>query len=683
MAHRSAALACFALGLALLPTAYAQRMPGLAKPLSVALSPDGAMLAWTLDRTEGTTLHLNPLPYDAGKDMLLSPTDATSCSNTDPVWSPDSQTLAFTSTCTGTSADAKQTHEHPGQAQIFLWSRSDGRIRQLTLLTGLFKQAAWSPDGRTLAFLFVENATRSAGATDAMKPWAGVIGQDNLEIQGVYGVHVASGNGAWLVPPTPQMYTFEFAWSPSGKELAFIGSPAPGENTWWIARLYTEAVEHETAGDGGDDTTHLNAYVVLDPNTVTGPLHGLQIAVPRWSPDGSKIAVIGGLMSDQGATGGDIWVVNAAGTSAPQNVTPDIDGTPAWIGGWFDNNSLGFVEDRRGHTLLVAWDIHKKAACPGECVTDLGETSVSGGPIKDAVTFSGKTDTAAFVRSGLTTPPEIWFETGGKLHQITHLNDGIHATTHTELVEWTNEGFHVQGWLTLPTGYDPAKHYPVLVQVHGGPSSSILPSFNMEENYAGAGYFVLQANPRGSFGQGEKFTEANREDFGYGDLRDILAGLDTVEAKYPAIDKTREGLTGWSYGGFMSMFAPTQTQRFKAVVAGAGISDWLSYYGENSINEWMVPFFGAAVYNDPAVYAKSSAMSFIQQAKTPMLIIVGDRDGECPAPQSFEMWNGLKFFHVPTELVIYPNEGHHFKDPAHVRDRDARTLAWFAKYLKP
>jgi dipeptidyl aminopeptidase/acylaminoacyl peptidase len=131
----------------------------------------------------------------------------------------------------------------------------------------------------------------------------------------------------------------------------------------------------------------------------------------------------------------------------------------------------------------------------------------------------------------------------------------------------------------------------------------------------------------------------------------------------------------------MSMFAPTQTQRFRAVVAGAGISDWQSYYGENQIDQWMIPYFGASLYDDPAVYAKSSAISFIKQVKTPTLIIVGDRDEECPAPQSFEYWHALKTLGVPVQLVVYPNEGHHFADPKHVSDMQQRSLDWFAKYL--
>ena len=118
-------------------------------------------------------------------------------------------------------------------------------------------------------------------------------------------------------------------------------------------------------------------------------------------------------------------------------------------------------------------------------------------------------------------------------------------------------------------------------------------------------------------------------------------------------------------------------------MAGAGIADWLSYYGENSIDQWMIPYFGASVYDDPAVYARSSAIDFIKQAHTPALVVVGDRDGECPAPQSFEFWHALRDEHVPTELVVYPNEGHGFVDPVHRRDVMERTLGWFGKYMPP
>jgi dipeptidyl aminopeptidase/acylaminoacyl peptidase len=307
----------------------------------------------------------------------------------------------------------------------------------------------------------------------------------------------------------------------------------------------------------------------------------------------------------------------------------------------------------------------------------------------------------AFIKSSFSEPPEIWYTRDVaaeckapvenpnacyELQQVSHFNDGVRPYWgKTDSIEWSNDGFSIQGWLMLPRDYDPHKKYPMIVEVHGGPAAAETSSWSGRGGLGSAafsalGYFVLMPNPRGSFGQGEAFTQANRKDFGYGDLRDILAGVDTVLKKYP-VDANRVGLTGWSYGGFMSMFAVTQTHRFRAAVAGAGISDWLSYYGENSIDEWMIPYFGASVYDDPAVYAKSSAINYIKNVTTPTLAVVGDRDGECPAPQSFEFWHALRDQHVTTELVVYPNEGHGFVNPEHRRDVLDRAVNWFAKYM--
>jgi dipeptidyl aminopeptidase/acylaminoacyl peptidase len=194
------------------------------------------------------------------------------------------------------------------------------------------------------------------------------------------------------------------------------------------------------------------------------------------------------------------------------------------------------------------------------------------------------------------------------------------------------------------------------------------------------GWFVLCANPRGSYGQGEAFTLGNVKDFGGGDFRDIMAGIDAMAKEYP-VDLNRLGIRGHSYGGYMTMWAETQTNRFKAAVAGAGLSDWLSYYGENDIDEWMVPFFGASVYDDPAVYSRSSPINFVKNVKTPTLILVGDRDGEVPAPQSFEWWHALKTMGVPVEFVVYPDEGHAISKPQNRHDYDLRTLEWFEKWF--
>jgi dipeptidyl aminopeptidase/acylaminoacyl peptidase len=652
LARYSRPLAVVSLCLLAATTLTAQRGAGAGRsaPGSVAISPDGTTVAWTMRGAGGSSLHVTSIT-DSSKDTTITPSAAPAgCAKDAPVWSPDGNWLAFTSNCIG---------DKPAeQSQIFFWSKTDGSVKQLTHVKGLFKQAAWSPDGKSIAFLFVENATRSAGALDAMKPWSGVIGEDGVEIQRIYSVSVADGNGAWLTPE--KLHVYEFDWSPNSHDITFIAANPPGENTWWIAQLYVSPL-------GGQPK------VIFDPNTTKSELHGLQIAVPRYSPDGKKIALIGGLMSDQGSTGGDVWVVNADGTGSAMDVTPKIDGTPCFEA-WLSDKEIGFVEDRRGHTWTVDYDVATKKQIAAK---DLGEVVIGGGQIKDAVVLSKDKD-FAFVMTGLTKAPDIYANIGpnNDIKQLTHLNDGATSPVKTESIEWENEGFHVQGWITYPANYDPSKKYPLIVTVHGGPSASTGARFGGGQ-WAQAGYFEFQPNPRGSFGQGEAFVQANRKDFGYGDLRDILKGMDVLEAKFP-IDKKREGMTGWSYGGFMSMFAATQTNRFAAIVAGAGLSDWLSYYGENSIDQWMIPFFGASVYDDPAVYAKSSAITFIKKAKTPMLIIVGDRDGECPAPQSFEMWHALRDQGVKTQLVVYPNEGHGFRNPDHIRDRNERTAKWFA-----
>src|SRR5947208_2716785 len=190
------------------------------------------------------------------------------------------------------------------------------------------------------------------------------------------------------------------------------------------------------------------------------------------------------------------------------------------------------------------------------------------------------------------------------------------------------------------------------------------------------GYCVLLPNPRGSYGQGEDFTRANVQDFGGGDLRDNLAGIDAAITKY-SIDPNRLGVMGWSYGGFMTMWTVTQTNRFRAAMAGAGIANWQSYYGENLIDQWMIPYFGASVYDDPEVYRKSSPIEYIRNVKTPTLIVVGENDHECPAPQSWEFWHALHTLGVKTQFVVYKGEGHLFLDPKHRRDLHERLVSWF------
>ncbi|MBZ5586927.1 MAG: S9 family peptidase [Acidobacteriia bacterium] len=307
-------------------------------------------------------------------------------------------------------------------------------------------------------------------------------------------------------------------------------------------------------------------------------------------------------------------------------------------------------------------------------------------PFDDSgISLSSDGTVSAVIRSSWRNPPEVWAGPIGAWSQATRENAARKPLWgEAKSLHWSNEGFDIQGWLLYPVNFDPNRKYPMVVAVHGGPASSLKPSwprpgFN-PALLSQQGFFVLMPNPRGSYGQGEKFTLANVKDFGGGDLRDILAGVDEALRTAP-VDPNRIGLTDWSYGGFMTMWAVTRTSRFRAAVAGAGIANWQSYYGENAIDQWMIPYFGAPVYDDPAVYAKSSAINFIKQAKTPTLVLVGEGDGECPPPQSFEFWHALKTLGVKTELVVYPGEGHSFRNPEHQKDVLVRMIQWFNENL--
>jgi len=281
-------------------------------------------------------------------------------------------------------------------------------------------------------------------------------------------------------------------------------------------------------------------------------------------------------------------------------------------------------------------------------------------------------------------------ETGppGKWKPITRASAGVKPITgEATSVFWKSDGCSVQGMLIEPPAVAQARRYPLVVEVHGGPAYAHYPLFparpdSFDAVLASQSYLVFKPNPRGSYGQGEAFTQANVRDFGYGDLRDILSGVDAAQKTAP-IDPERVGITGWSYGGYMTMWALTQTDRFKAAVAGAGLSDWLSYYGTNNIDTWMIPYFGASVYDDPKVYARSSPITFIKNVHAPTLIVGGDRDAEVPITQSYEYWNALRRLGVRTEFVVYPDEGHFFFRRADQVDVASRLVNWFNAYLKP
>ena len=583
------------------------------------------------------------------------------CAPSSPAWSPDGSKIAF-----ALRDAAEKTRD------LYLVDADATHLHRILAFNGTLGHARFTHDGHSVALLATPNARKEVGATQAGVRIAGEIGA----IDDVQRIAVVNLDGALRFVSPADLYVYEYDEASDG----FVGTAAHGngDNNWWIARLYHFDAESGTARE------------LYKPSSIQQ-----QIAAPHVSPDGKLLVFVGGIMSDFGATGGDIYVYRLDDTSGRA-----IDVTPNWPGSatslfWDCSlDRLYFTDLQGARSGLAAIDFPFLEPFPRggppvlrPFVTQPKAVWLDATPVRDVSESCG--GMVAGVRENFEIPPEIVTGstgTGGTIafREITQGNAGIPPETRAQSVTWTNEGFTIAGWLLGPRNAEAGKKYPLIVDVHGGPSSASSPRFIGRSTLRALlrrGYFVLLPNPRGSFGQGEAFTLANVRDFGGGDFRDIMSGIDAAEKLAP-IDDARLGITGGSYGGYMTMWAVTQTNRFKAAVAGAGLSNWQSYYGENGIDEWMMPFFGASVYDDPAVYAKSSPINFIKNVKTPTFAYVGELDVECPAPQSLEFWHALETLGVPTSLVIYPGEGHRLRAPAHSRDVEKRTLDWFDRYLR-
>jgi len=621
-----------------------------------AISPDGNSIAWVEDVhskngvvSGSTVIYVKNLKSGAPPRRIGAGVADSLHAENDVSWSPDGQKIAFLS-------DAAKK----GQQQLYVTNAAGGSAKMLTSVKGFLSTPGWSPDGKTIAILFTENATRASGPLVAETPETGEI-KDSFFEQRLALLDLATGKLSQITPA--DTYIYEYQWSPDGKRFIVSSALGNGDNNWWIAELST-----------------------LDP--ATGLMKSiykpkLEIANPVWSPDGKQIAFIEGLMSDEGLTGGDIHIISSDGGDA-KNLTKDMKASAAWLD-WLSDKIILFSEFTGGNSAIAALDpsngkIEQRWSGEGA----FSSAGVFGFPFsaaKDGQTIAG-------IYRSYSHAPEVALITGESPTPtpVTTRNATLKpAWGEAKSITWKNDGYEVQGWLLYPRDFDPNRKYPLVVYVHGGPSHISLShwpgSHDFSSGLAGMGYFVLSPNPRGSFGQGEAFARANVKDFGYGDFKDIMAGVDEAIRVAP-IDSDRLGIAGWSYGGFMTMWAVTQTNRFKAAMAGAGLANWQSYYGENLIDQWMIPFFGKSVYDDPEIYAKSSPINFIKKVKTPTLILVGDSDGEVPAPQSYEFWHALKTLGVETQFVVYEHEGHLFANPKHQRDVIARTLAWFDAHLK-
>ena len=619
-----------------------------------SINPAATVLLWSADDPQGIqSIYLTRLSQTKTKIQILASHGTSHSVSEEPCWSPDGSEIAFLS-------DASKK----GQLQVYIASGKTGALITSTPLTrfdGYVSHLKWSPDGKYISVLYVKQASREPSPMAAENKATGLIDSIlNRDVQRIAVTERRTGK-TWEITPAG-LYIFEYDWSPDSQQMIYTAALPPGDDNWYIARLYLQNIK-------SFDTT-----MIYKPSR--------QIAIPRWSHDGKRIGFIEGLMSDQGGTAGELYSIAANGTDI-RNMTPGRSSSPAWFA-WQPDGNLIFSEFIGGSlaicSLNTADNSIKKLWQADESIrAGSEEASLSIATKEGAPVFS-------FIRSSWTSLGEIWCGGLEDLKQVTYLNESIkRPAITTENINWQNENYQVQGWLLYPKDFDPSKRYPMLVDVHGGPAWVTTPSWTGPDFnatvYAQFGYFVFFPNPRGSHGQGESFTLANRKDWGFGDLRDIIGGVDNIIRTKP-VDSSRVGILGWSYGGSMAMMAGTQTNKFRAAVAGAGAGDWLSYYGQNAIDKWMWSYFDSSPYDDPSAYIKCSAMTYIRQNKTPTLLLVGERDGEAPPAQSIQYWHALKELHVPTQLKIYEGEGHSFEKQENIIDVTLRSLEWFEHFMK-
>jgi dipeptidyl aminopeptidase/acylaminoacyl peptidase len=395
----------------------------------------------------------------------------------------------------------------------------------------------------------------------------------------------------------------------------------------------------------------------------------------RWSPDGKWIAYLSsaGLLIYKE----NLFVVDAGG-GAPKKLSATFElnaGEPLWSK---DGKQIYFSSDDHEALRVFGADVATGAIRPltnTTAVVNLADVSTNG-------------QTAVGTLGDPTHPDEVFRSdlSFGSLERITNQNAWLseYALGASEVVHWksSKDGMEIDGIVTKPVEFDGTHKVPFLLNPHGGPTGASLLSFNPTEQIMSAnGYMVLQPNFRGSSGRGEKFATANQNDWGDGDFKDDMSGVQAMVDKGWA-DPERLGAFGWSYGGYMTMWIDTQTDKFKAISPGAGLPDLYSMYSQTDIHRYMTMFMGMkAPWDNFQVYWDHSPMKFVGNVKTPTMILHGQADTRVPIPQAEEFYRALYEKHVPVEYVTYPRENHGFVEPRHIQDRWQRYLVFFGKYL--
>jgi dipeptidyl aminopeptidase/acylaminoacyl peptidase len=455
-------------------------------------------------------------------------------------------------------------------------------------------------------------------------------------------------------------YAGGFDWSPDGKTIVFVQTPTPRVDDWPLADISTVDVE---TGE-------------IKPLAHTGASE----SSPLYSPDGSSIAYLAG---DDPSTWGftrDVYIVDAAG-GKPRRLAHTFDRNPGLVGWSADGRKIYVTETRGTLTRLSALPVD---GGPLEDI-DPGDHVISGVNLNASRTLIGFTTQTAI------SPPEAHISRLDRFNpvKVSRANANLpdHPLGETEVIRWkSSDKLEIEGLLTYPVGYKPGKRYPLLLIIHGGPMGVFREIFIVNHSpypvaaFTARGYAVLRCNIRGSSGYGREFRYANYGDWGGMDYQDLMAGVDHL-IKIGVADRERLGVMGWSYGGYMSSWIITRTDRFKAASIGAPVTNLMSFTGTTDIPGFIPDFFGKEFWDNLDPYRDHSAMFQIKGASTPTLIQHGESDMRVPISQGYELYNALKRQDVEVKMVVYPRAPHGLQEPKQRLDAMKRNLDWFCRKI--